>query len=100
VLTLVAVVLLQGVVRIGPTSPACHAATRCDKPAAHVTLSFSRAGKVVKAKTDGAGRYRVSLDPGSWTVHASVGRSITPSRFFLLQVHSTRRNFLIDTGLR
>jgi hypothetical protein len=99
-LALVAVVLLQGVVRIGPTSPVCRTGTPCDKPAAHVTLRFTRPGRVVKAKTDGAGRYRVSLDPGTWTVRASTGRSITPSRFFLLQVHSTRRNFLIDTGIR
>lgn len=99
-LALVAVVLLQGVVRIGPTSPVCHTGARCDKPAAHVKLRFTRSGRVVRATTDGAGRYRVALDPGTWTVHASVGRTITPSRFFLLRVHSTRRNFLIDTGIR
>ena len=99
-LALIAVVLLQGAVRIGPTTPVCHTGSRCDKPAAHVTLRFTGGGRVVTATTDRAGRYRVSLRSGTWTVHASVGRSITPSRFFLLQVRSTRRNFLIDTGIR
>jgi hypothetical protein len=100
VLALVAVVLLRGLVLIGPTSPVCHTGERCDKPAAHVTLRFTRNGRTVKATTDATGHYRVSLDYGTWTVHASVGRSIKPSKFFLLQVRSTRRNFLIDTGIR
>ena len=92
--------LLHGAVRIGPTTPVCRVGQPCDEPAKHVALRFTSGGRSVTTTTDGSGRYRVSLGPGTWTVHASVGMSIRPSRFFLPSVRSTVRNFAIDTGIR
>jgi hypothetical protein len=99
-LALVLLVLLHGVVRIGPTTPVCRVGQPCDKPATRVALRFTSGARSVTTKTDGLGRYRVSLGPGTWTVHASVGMSIRPARFFLPSVRSTVRNFAIDTGIR
>ena len=97
---LVALVLLHGSVTLGPTAPVCRAGQQCTKPAAHVTLTFSRQGRTVRAVTDRLGRYRVSLGAGTWTVRASVGMRITPARFVVPRARSATRDFAIDTGIR
>jgi len=99
-LALVVLVLLHGVVRIGPTTPVCRVGQPCDKPAKRVALRFTSGARSVTTTTDAFGRYRVSLGPGTWTVHASLGRSIRPAQFFLPNVRSTVRNFAIDTVIR
>jgi hypothetical protein len=100
VLLLVALTLLHGAVRIGPTTPVCRVDVPCDKPAAKVTLTFSRPGRLVRAVTDAKGLYRVSLPAGTWTVRASAGMSIKPVRIYVPQVPTAVRNFAIDTGIR
>lgn len=100
VLVLVALTLLHGVVRIGPTTPACQAGVPCDKPAAGVTLTFTRRDRTVRAKTDGAGRYSVRLVPGTWSVRASAGMRISPMVFLVPRASTATRNFSIDTGIR
>jgi hypothetical protein len=99
-LALVALVLMHGVVRIGPATPVCRVGVPCDKPAKRVALRFTSGTRSVMTTTDVFGRYRVSLPPGSWSVHASLGRSIRPARFFLPNVRTTVRNFAIDSGIR
>lgn len=95
-----ALVLLHGVVTIGPTTPVCRAGTLCSKPAAHVTLTFTRPGRTVRAVTDGLGRYRVLLPVGGWTVRASAGMRIAPASFVVPRRRMATRNFAIDTGIR
>ena len=95
-----AVVLLHGVIRIGPTTPVCKVGVPCDKPAAKIVLRFTRFGSTVSATTDARGRYSVALAPGIWTVRASVGMSIRPTRFTPPHRRSAARDFLIDTGIR
>ena len=40
----VALVLVHGVVRIGPATPVCRVGVPCDKPASHVVLRFTSGG--------------------------------------------------------
>jgi hypothetical protein len=98
--TAIALVLLHGTVTIGPTTPVCKVGVPCDKPAAKVTLTFSRPGRVVRTVTDGSGRYRVSLPAGTWSVRASAGMSMKPAKIYLPQAATATRNFAIDTGIR
>ena len=96
----VALVLLHGTVTIGPTTPVCRVGVPCDKPAAKVTLTFTRPGRVVRAVTDAKGHYRVSLQAGTWNVRASAGMYIKPAKFVVPQALTATRNFAIDTGIR
>lgn len=99
-LLLVALTLLHGTVRIGPTVPVCRQGVPCDKPAARIGLTFTRGATSVRARTDALGRYRVRLAAGTWQVRASVGMRIEPVRFVVPRVASARRDFSIDTGIR
>jgi hypothetical protein len=100
VLALVALVLVHGVVRIGPAAPVCRVGVPCDRPASHVVLRFTSGPRSATTRTDAAGRYRISLAPGSWTVHASVGRAIRPQRFVVANVRNAVRDIVIDSGIR
>jgi hypothetical protein len=92
--------LVHGAVRIGPVTPVCRAGAPCDKPAADVTLIFTRLAAHVRVMTDARGNYRVRLSAGSWTVRASAGMRIGPVRFVVPRATSAQRNFVIDTGIR
>jgi hypothetical protein len=95
-----ALVLLHGTVTIGPITPVCSAVTPCTKRAAHVTLTFSRPGHVLRTTTDASGRYRLSLPPGAWNLRASAGMSMRPAVIWVPRLTSVRRDFAIDTGIR
>jgi hypothetical protein len=97
--TIAALALLHGVVTIGPVTPVCRAGVPCSKPAASVVLTFSRGTQVVRAKTRADGSYTVRLTPGTYTVAASAGMRISPSR---VVARSGRHavSFAIDTGIR
>jgi hypothetical protein len=95
-----ALVLLHGTVRIGPTTPVCRAGVPCSKPAAHVVLTFARGASRVRATTDAHGRYHVRLVAGTWTVRANAGLRMTPVRLVVPQAATAVRNFSIDTGIR
>jgi hypothetical protein len=91
--------VLWGTVTIGPTTPVCRVGTPCSGPAKGATLTFSRAGRSVSAKTDAAGRYRVTLPAGTWSVRASVGMRVAPVSV-LVRAGTHRANFDVDTGIR
>jgi hypothetical protein len=99
-LLLVALTLLHGTVRVGPTAPVCRTGDPCTKPASAVVLTFTHGMRRVVARTDARGSYRVRLSPGTWTVRADVGMRITPLTFRVLRVPTATRNFAIDTGIR
>jgi hypothetical protein len=100
VAALVALTLLHGTVRIGPTTPVCRAEVPCTKPAAHVVLSFSRGATHVRVRTDALGRYHLHLAPGTWTLTTRFGIRPRPIRFVVPRAASATRNFSIDTGIR
>jgi len=97
---IVALTLLHGTVRIGPTTPACRAEVPCSKPAAHVLLSFSRGPKHVQVRTDALGRYRVRLAAGTWSLTTRLGIRPTPIRFVVPRAVTAKHDFSIDTGIR
>jgi hypothetical protein len=97
---LVALTLMHGVVRIGPSTPVCRAEVPCEKPAAHVALTFTRRARHVRVTTDARGNYRVRLAPGTWTLRASTGMGVSPVRFVVPRTVAWRRDFSIDTGIR
>lgn len=99
-LLLVALTLLHGTVRIGPTSPVCRTGVPCDRPAARVVLTFAHGTERLRTRTDAAGHYRVRLAPGTWTVSASAGMHTRPQSFVVPRAASATRNFAIDTGIR
>jgi hypothetical protein len=96
--TVVAAVVLKGIVTIGPVTPVCRVGVPCDRPAAHVVLTFNSGGRAVRTTTSASGTYVVKLVPGSYTVRSSAGMRIAPER---LTVRAAgRRDFAIDTGIR
>jgi hypothetical protein len=100
VAAIVALTLVHGTVRIGPTTPVCRAEVPCSKPAGHVLLSFAHGGIHVRIRTDTLGRYRVHLAPGTWTLTTRYGIRPTPIRFVVPWAPSAKRDFAIDTGIR
>jgi hypothetical protein len=98
-LAVLAAGILWGSVTIGPLTPVCRQGTPCSGPAKHVTLTFTRAGRVMSAKTDAAGAYRLTLPVGTWSVRASAGMRMTPTTV-VIRGGAHRANFSIDTGLR
>src|SRR3954447_13378397 len=100
VTALVALTLLHGTVRIGPTTPVCRVEVPCSKPAAHVLLSFSRGSTLLHVRTDAAGGYRVRLAPGTWTLSTRLGLRPAPIRFVVPRALSAKRDFSIDIGIR
>src|SRR5262249_37580541 len=91
--------VLWGTVTIGPTTPVCRVGTPCSGPAKNATLTFSRAGRSVSAKTDAVGRYRGTRPPGAWAVRASVGMRIAPVSV-RVRTGTHRADFDVDTGIR
>jgi hypothetical protein len=95
---------VRGVVMRGPTMPVCQEGVPCTAPAANVTLVFARAGVTVVVQTNVAGRYRVGLHPGTWTVSLrpprKLGRGIEPRSVVVRAGAWTTANLSIDTGIR
>jgi hypothetical protein len=98
-LAVLAAGVLWGSVTVGPLTPVCRAGTPCDGPAKHATLTFTRSNHSASVKTDDAGRYRLTLSTGTWTVRASVGMRMTPTSV-VVRAGTHRANFAIDTGIR
>ena len=99
----VALVLLHGVVTLGPTRPVCADGDSCTKPAAHVVLVFRRGtSPTVRVRTDAQGRYAVRLRRGTYAVAVSpprrIGSGLQPRTFTLRE--SRRLDFRLDTGIR
>jgi hypothetical protein len=100
-----ALVLLHGIVTIGPTSPVCKVGTPCSKPSPHTYLQFARVHPTptsagAEAWTDARGHYQVKLAPGEWMVVANRGFAIKPVRFWVRAVPTLTRNFKLDSGIR
>jgi hypothetical protein len=93
---------LKGYVKRGPTMPVCRIGVPCDAPASGVKLRFSRAGKVVAtATTNNRGWYRVVLRAGRYSVGINAkGEAFGPRTVTARTGRMTRRDFLIDTGIR
>ena len=95
---------LRGIVTRSPTKPVCEVGVPCSAPAKNTPLSFVRAGRVVKTRTDGTGHYRVSLAPGWWNVRTiaapRIGTGIKPRSVRVFAGRYRLVTFDIDTGIR
>jgi hypothetical protein len=94
---------LRGIVTRGPITPVCIENEPCEEPAAGVVLRFSRRGVIVaRARTDTAGRYRVKLLPGRYTVTTALraGVTLTPPTARVVPARLARVDFFIDTGIQ
>lgn len=95
---------LYGTVREGPTKPVCRVNEPCDRPAANLRLRFVRSGMTVAAvRTDGRGRYRVTLRPGRYAVRLTpggLGSLVEPRQVTVPAARYSRVNFYRDTGIR
>ena len=92
---------LRGVVTRGPTQPVCMVGRPCTKPAANVTLTFTRGGvphRVVSTKT---GIYRIALRPGTYRLTIAGARfGYMPHTVVVPAGRLVVRNVSIDTGIR
>ena len=91
--------LVTGLVTLGPTTPVCRAGVPCDRPAAGVTLTFTRTGHTGEATTTAAGTFRIRLVPGIYAVRVDAGRAFTPHTI-RVRAPATKLSFAIDTGIR
>ena len=91
---------LRGHVTIGPLTPVCRVGTPCTGPAKHITLSLLRAGRIVRAKTDATGNYRIVLQAGTYVVRPSTGLLVRPARVVAQRGRMRVVNLAIDTGIR
>ena len=96
---------VSGLVERGPIAPVCVAGLPCSAPARHVRVVFLRGSRVAgQATTDDAGKYRLALPAGAYTVQVA-GRMMHGSGADMRTVHvpATRwvkANFSLDTGIR
>jgi hypothetical protein len=98
-LTVLVTGVLWGSVTIGPITPVCREGVPCSRPAKQATLTFTHRGRVVSTTTDLAGRYRVKLAVGAWTISANVGMRTSPASV-LVRAGTHRANISVDTGIR
>jgi hypothetical protein len=92
---------LYGKVSRGPTQPVCRVDEPCDEPARRITLTFVRDGTRVRVTTNAEGRYRVALAPGFYTIQVDRRLGFLKERGVrVLRGRFTRRDILIDTGIR
>jgi hypothetical protein len=95
---------LRGLVTRSPTKPVCEQGVPCSAPASNMPLTFMRAGRAVKTRTDGTGHYRVSLAPGWWSVSTGaaprIGTGIKPRAVRVFAARYRVVSFDIDTGIR
>jgi hypothetical protein len=83
----------------GPITPTCSQNESCSEPAGEVTLTFSKAGKVVaRAKTGDDGTYRVELPAGRYFVLGP--QPVRPQHVDVAASGFRRVDFAYDTKIR
>jgi len=92
---------LRGMVVLDPGYPVCKAGMPCSRPATNALLRFWRHGHVVAhTRTDGAGRYRIALRPGTYRVTSATGTVLAPIRTTVATGRYRSVTFRLDTGIR
>lgn len=92
---------LRGMVLLDPGYPTCKVGTSCTRPAAHALLRFWRHGTVkAHRRTDGRGRYRITLTAGTYRVTSANGTMLKPTRIAVATDRYRRVTFRLDTGIR
>ncbi|MCY7303008.1 MAG: carboxypeptidase regulatory-like domain-containing protein [Thermoleophilia bacterium] len=95
---------IRGTVIRSPVTPVCRQEVPCSAPASGVVVVVLRGGsRVASATTSKTGRYRVVLEPGTYTVRLlrtpRFGSS-TPRTVRVSEGRFVVANIGIDTGIR
>ena len=96
---------LRGRVLIQPGYPVCKVNRPCVRPAPHLSLVFSRAGRTVaRTRTQADGSYRIRLRPGPYAVSSPAGKvgraGLQPRRVTVPVGRYKRVVFKLDIGLQ
>jgi hypothetical protein len=94
---------LRGEVRRGPTKPVCEVGVPCTAPAGGTAILFRRGTRTIRIRTDAAGRYRVVLAAGRWSISApgpAIGRGVAPRTAVVVAGATRTIDLAIDTGIR
>ena len=92
---------LHGTVTRGPTRPVCTVGTPCSERVRGTTVTFVRAGRTYRTKTDERGRYRVALAAGRYTVRvAGADFGVRPATVVVIRGVNRAQNLFVDTGIR
>jgi hypothetical protein len=96
---------IVGTVTAGPTCPVERLSSPCpDRPVPGASVRALRGTSVVTTTmTDSGGRYRLTVDPGDYTVLATNAggyRSTASRRVTALAGEQTTVDLVVDTGIR
>lgn len=96
---------VAGVVRRGPTSPACIAGTSCSAPAPGVVVQAFESGRLVaQTTTAGDGRFTFGLARGDYTIQVDatqgLDRAPKPQTVHVTPSTVVQLSFSIDTRIR
>jgi hypothetical protein len=96
---------VRGALYRGPNTPFCVVEVPCERPAAGVTLVFSRAGKEpVRVRTGRLGRFAVRLVPGRYEIRlpepGRIGTRISPRTVRVPSAGVIELQLHLDTGIR
>jgi hypothetical protein len=96
--------LVAGTVVAGPVSPVQRVGESATRPVHQATVQALRGSDIVAvAHTDTAGRYELTLQPGTYVILAKADRyqSKKPSETVTVSAGQTRTmDFVFDTGIR
>ncbi len=88
---------------MGRRAPVCRAGESCVTPARRTLLVFRRDGAEARTRTDGSGRYRITLAPGVWHVSLTrrgLGTAVSPATVRVVGGRVRTVGLSIDTGIR
>jgi hypothetical protein len=96
--------LVTGTVVAGPVSPVARPSAAATRPVAGATVEALRGSDIVAtARTNAAGRYQLTLQPGTYVIQAKADRysSKQPGKTISISAGQTRTiDFVFDTGIR
>ena len=96
---------LYGKAVIAPASPVCQEGVPCSRPAKGFRLRFFRGTRhVADTRTDSAGRFRIALAPGIYSIGSPTPKRvyphIRPRTATVPRGRYARLNVTIDVGIR
>jgi len=95
---------ITGTVAAGPVSPVARPGAAATRPVRGATIEALRDSTIIAvARTDRAGRYTLSLPPGSYVILVKASRYLTKQTTKTVAVSAGQTlevGFVLDTGIR
>ncbi|MHB8613235.1 MAG: hypothetical protein ACYDAL_12515 [Candidatus Dormibacteraceae bacterium] len=94
---------VSGTVVAVPCSPVESAGQQCaGRPVAQVVIAFARGDVSVKAVTDSAGHYSVTLASGNWSAHVVTRMRVIsgPAQVNIPAGAAVSASYVLDSGIR